>query len=51
MIRTYLYTKSDDLMKEINSLIDNMSFEERVPYEMCLRNLDLVRRDTNEIQK
>ncbi len=51
MIRTYLYTKSDDLMKEINFLIDNMSFEERVPYEMCLRNLDLVRRDTNEIQK
>ena len=48
MIRTYLYTKSDDLMREIISLIDNMSFEERVPYEMCLRNLNLIRRHDDE---
>lgn len=51
MIRTYLYTTSDKLMQEIISLIDKLPFEERVPYEMCLRNLDLIRRYRDETEK
>lgn len=44
MIRTYLYKPSDELLKEIQFLIDGMPVEEKISYEMCLRNLELVRR-------
>lgn len=43
-IRTYFYTLSDSLLEAIYAEIKKFSGEDRIMYEACLRNFDLVRR-------
>ncbi|GHU53032.1 hypothetical protein AGMMS49975_10130 [Clostridia bacterium] len=50
-IRRYMYDLTEENMNEIKRLRRGLSFDVAVPYDVCLRNLDLVERWGYHVRK